>query len=36
MRNHEEDPGRFLIERKGVPDMGNHVELKTELISVSE
>ena len=29
MRNHEEDPGRFLIERKGVPDMGNHVELNS-------
>jgi hypothetical protein len=33
MRDHEEDPGRFLIERKGVPDMGNHVELKLKLLA---
>ncbi len=24
--NNEKDSGRFLIERKRIPDMGNHVE----------
>ena len=27
MSNHEQDSGRFLIERKRIPDMGNYVEL---------
>ena len=29
MSNHEENPRRFLIERKKVPDMGNQVELNS-------